>query len=95
MDRSERKAAYHLLGLMGALVLGALLVVVLMMGPMGAAQADQQRAGAKKEGQNNKTVQVTAAGKNNYRAKGDDNPIVFIRARTRGTASTGASTGAC
>jgi hypothetical protein len=77
MDLSERKARYHLLGLMGASVLGALLVVVLMMGPMGAAQADQQqRAGAKKEGQN-KTVQVTAAGKNNYRAKGDENPIVY------------------
>jgi Ni/Co efflux regulator RcnB len=83
MGHSERKVRYHLLGLMGALVLGALLVVVLM-GPMGAAQADQERAGAKKEDQNdNKTVQVTAAGENNYRVRGDDNPIVYKSADSR------------
>lgn len=78
MDRSERKAAYHLLGLIGALMMGALLVVVVLMGPMGAAQANQQRAHANKVEQNkNKTVQVTAAGENNHRVRGDENPMVY------------------
>ncbi len=36
MSTSERKARYHFLILLGALVMGALLVVVLM-GPMAAA----------------------------------------------------------
>jgi hypothetical protein len=77
MGRSERKAEYHLLSLMRALVMGCLLVVVLM-GPMGAAQANQQRPHANKADQNKKkTVQVTAAGENNYRVKGDGNPIVY------------------
>jgi hypothetical protein len=83
MGRSEPKAAYHLLGLIGALVMGCLLVVVLM-GPMGAAQANQQRPHANKvEQKKNETVQVTAAGQNNYRAKGDDNPIVYKSADSR------------
>ncbi len=79
MGTSERKAAYHLLlGLMGALVMGCLLVVVVLMGPMSAAQANQQRAQDNKEDQKNKkTVQVTAAGENNYRAKADWNPIIY------------------
>ncbi len=77
MGQSERKAKYHLLGLMGALVMGCLLVVVVLMGTMSAAQATQRGAEAKKEDQNNKTVQVTAAGQNNYRVKGDGNPLVY------------------
>jgi Ni/Co efflux regulator RcnB len=84
MGASERKATYHLLlVLIGALVMGCLLVVVLM-GPMAAAQADQQRPQANKvEQNNNKTVQVTAAGQNNYRVQGDDNPIVYKSADSR------------
>jgi hypothetical protein len=77
MGTSARKARYHLLGLLGALVMGALLVLlVVLVGPMPAAQANQQRAHANKEDQN-KTVQVTAAGENNYRAKADWNPIIY------------------
>jgi hypothetical protein len=77
MGASERKATYQLLGLLGALVMGALLVVVLT-GPMADAQATQRGADANKEDQKNKkTVQVTAAGQNNYRVKGDGNPIIY------------------
>ena len=77
MGTSERKARYRFLILLGALVMGALLVVVLM-GPMAAAQANQQRAQDNKEDQKNKkTVQVTAAGENNYRANANWNPIIY------------------